>query len=72
VDKIEHIWRNKITSSPFFPIGHFKIHMFSNDIHHQMAILDYGNHTKTYKCRQYLCKDFNWVWEQNLQWIFTT
>jgi hypothetical protein len=38
VDRIDHIQRNEITSSPFFPIGHFKICMFFNDIHHKMEI----------------------------------
>jgi hypothetical protein len=70
VHKIDHIWRNEITLSPFFPIGHFKICMFSNDIHHKMIILDYRNCTRTYKCKQYLWKYFNWIWKQNLRWIF--
>jgi hypothetical protein len=68
--RIDHIQKNEITSSPFFAIKHFKICMFLNDIHHKMEILDYRNHTRTYKCKQYLCKEFNWIWEQNLQWIF--
>ncbi len=48
LDKIDHIWRNKIMSTWLFSIRNYKIHMFSNDTHHKMAILDYGNHIKTY------------------------
>ncbi len=57
--RIDHIQKNEITSSPFFAIKHLKICMFLNDIHHKMEILDYRNCTRTYKCKQYLCKEFN-------------
>jgi hypothetical protein len=62
VYRIYHIRRNKIMLSPLLTIGHFKIGMFLNDIHHKMAILDYRNRTRTYKGRhikEYLCKNFN-------------
>jgi hypothetical protein len=60
VYEIDHIQRNEIMLSPFLTIWHFKIGMFSNDIHHKMVVLDYGNRTKTYKSREYLCKDFKY------------
>lgn len=34
MDTVDHIQRNEIMSTRLFPIEHFKLRMFSNDIHH--------------------------------------